>query len=69
MTLSRELTRKSYPDFKLASLVAPFSDESRLQVLFPDVSSNDLISAILHSTSEQAAINRLRAQGYAMTEN
>lgn len=50
-------------------LFALFSDESRLQVLFPDVSSNDLSSAILHSTSEQAAINGLVAQGYVKTEN
>ena len=51
------------------SLFALFSDESRLQVLFPEVSSSDLIRAILHSTSEQAAINRLVAQGFVKTEN
>ncbi|XP_020621423.1 disintegrin and metalloproteinase domain-containing protein 10-like isoform X2 [Orbicella faveolata] len=44
------------------------SPESRLQALFPDVTSWDLVSAIRHSTSEQAAINRLLAQGYVMTE-
>jgi len=44
------------------------SAESRLQALFPDVTSWDLVSAIRHSTSEQAAINRLLAQGYVMTE-
>jgi len=44
------------------------SHESRLRALFPDATSSDLISAILHSSSEQAAINRLLAQGYVMTE-
>jgi len=50
------------------SLFVFFSDESRLRALFPDATSSDLISAILHSSSEQAAINRLLAQGYVMTE-
>jgi len=44
------------------------SPESRLQALFSDVNSLDLVSAIRHSTSEQAAISRLLAQGYVMTE-
>ena len=45
------------------------SAESRLQALFPDVNSWDLVSAIRHSTSEQAAIDRLLAQGYVMSEH
>ena len=50
------------------SLFVVSSDESRLQALFPDVTSGDLTSAVLHSTSEQAAINRPLAQEYVMTE-
>lgn len=44
------------------------SAESRLQALFPDVTSWDLVSAIRHTTSEQAAVDRLLAQGYVMTK-
>ncbi|KAJ7339637.1 hypothetical protein OS493_006043 [Desmophyllum pertusum] len=44
------------------------SPEYRLQLLFPDATSLDLLRAIRHSTSEQAAINRLLAQGYEMNE-
>jgi len=44
------------------------SPESRLQALFPDVTSWDLMSAMRRSTSEEAAISRLLAQGYVMTE-
>ena len=44
------------------------SVELHLQSLFPDATSWDLQGAIYVSTSEQAAINRLLAQGYAMKE-
>ena len=44
------------------------SAEHRLQALFPHTTSSDLVGPLRHSTSGQAAINRLIAQGYLITE-
>ncbi|KAL9986011.1 hypothetical protein ACROYT_G000064 [Oculina patagonica] len=58
----------SHGDRNLGEADVYESYEAHLQSLFPDVTSWDLHSAIRHTTSEEAAINRLLAQGYVMSE-